>query len=149
MSKKIKSPKQDNKVDVNNVKEPQALSVTFRYLSKNKARNFEFFGHKDLRRKADALEQLIAFLQRLTSKTLLEVLKLPKDKDYGCESMKYSAVNCRPHLCTLEADDLIFVFRFGDNGSGGDYRLLGFFEDRSAVFNVIGVDFDYSAYQHE
>lgn len=129
--------------------EESCISVSFRYLSNNKRRNFDFFGDKRLREKNRAAEQFFSFLQRLTGKHRLEIMKLPKDVDCGFENLRFSTVNCTPCGCNLPVDKLISVFRFGDNGNGGNYRLLGFFESNSPVLYVIGFDFDYSAYPHD
>ena len=148
MSRKKPSPVIKPKAGQNSTEE-KCISVSFRFLSKNKARNFEFFGDKNRRQKSNALEQLFEFLQRLTSKTKLESSRLARDRDCGFECIKAENVNCTPHGYVLRADSSIFVFRFGDNGNGGDYRLLGFFEEETSVLYVIGFDFDYSAYRHD
>ena len=129
--------------------EENFISVSFRYLSNNRSRNFEFFGDKRWREKTRALEQFFSFLQRLTGKHRLDVMKLSKDVDCGFENLPFSAVNCTPSGYNPSADKSISVFRFGDNGNEGNYRLIGFFENNSPVLYIIGFDFDYSAYQHE
>ena len=129
--------------------EERRIFVSFRHLSNNKRRNFDFFGDKRWREKARALEQLFSFLQRLTAKRRIELMALPKEVDCGFENLPYSRVNCTPTDCVLSAETLISVFRFGDNGDGGNYRLLGCFEENTSVLNVIGFDFNYSAYRHE
>lgn len=131
------------------VVEEGCISVSLRYLSKNKRRNFEFFGDKRWRDKARVLEQFFSFLQRLTAKRRIDIMKLAKDADCGFEHMRYGAINCTPDGYELSSERLILVFRFGNNSAGSDYRLLGFFEDNSPVLNIIGFDFDYSAYPHE
>lgn len=129
--------------------EENFISVSFRYLSNNRRRNFEFFDSKRWREKAQALGQFFSFLQRLTNKHRLEIMRLPKDADCGFENLPFGTVNCTPNGYNTPTDKSISVFRFGDNGNGGDYRLLGFFESNSPVLYIIGFDFDYSAYQHE
>ena len=149
MSKKIKNPKTPDKVSGKIVEKPPLITVSFQYLSTNKSRNFEFFGHKDLRRKTDALEQLFSFLQRLTSKSRADISNIARDRDCGYEILEPTTVNCAPTGYRLTKSDQIAVFRFGNNSAGGDYRLLGLFEERSPVLNIIGFDFDYSAYPHD
>lgn len=149
MSKKIKGKKPNVRLNVKNIEAPQLISVSFCYLSKNKARNFEFFGSKNVRQKTDAFEQLLSFLQRLTAKTRADIAEIAKDRDCGFEMLNNGIVNCAPNGYRFSENDKVTVFRFGDNGNGGNYRLLGFFENNSPVLYVIGFDFDYSAYPHD
>ena len=124
------------------------ISVSMCYLSKNKQRNFEFFVGKNLRQREKALSQFVDFVKELTSKTRLEISLKSKFEPCGFENLRYEDVNCVPNNYILSKDTNIAVFRFGDNKNGGDYRILGFFEEKSSVFNIIGFDFDYSAYKH-
>ena len=125
------------------------ISVSLCYLSKSKKRNFDFFTDKNLRKREKALTQFFNFVKRLTNLTRLEILSKNKFEDCGFENLRYQDVNCIPDNCFLSKDTNISIFRFGDNDSGGDYRVLGFFEEKNSVFNVIGFDFDYSAYRHD
>ena len=122
------------------LKVEQKISASFQYLTTNKQHNFEYFGH-DFRAKGQAFEYLLEFLRRLTAKTLLEVSSLRKTDDCGFEQLPHQQIKFKPVGITLEQDAKIHVFRFGS-----DYRLLGFFE--RAVLNIIGFDFNYSAYKH-
>lgn len=124
------------------------ISISLRYLTKNKQHNFEFFSVKNFRKKAQAFEQFLDFLRRLTAKTQLEISMLSKTDDCGFEQIPFQQMNFKPEGTALGQDAKIWVFRFGDNGNGGDYRLLGFFEDKYSVLSIIGFDFDYSAYKH-
>ena len=125
------------------------ISISLRHLSKNKQRNFDFFTDKNFRQKEKAFSQFIDFLKRLTDKTRLEISSKSKFEDCGFENIRYQYVNCIPDNCELSKDTNISVFRFGDNASNGDYRVLGFFNEGSQTFNIIGFDFDYSAYKHD
>ena len=149
MSKKGKVPEPKLKISKDATLEIEnKISVSLQYLSKNKQRNFEFFSKKEWRKQAQALEQFMNFLQRLTSKTQLEISALSKDEDCGFEEIAFVQVDCPPNKILLGKDAKICVFRFGDNNSGGDYRLLGIFRNKAAVFEIIGFDFNYSAYKH-
>lgn len=125
------------------------ISISLQYLSKNKQRNFEFFFDKNLRQKAQALNDFVNFAKRLTSKTRLDIASKRKFEDCGFENLRFQDVNCTPDGYELSKDANISVFRFGDNFNGGDYRILGFFSEDNPVFNIIGFDFDYSAYKHD
>jgi len=124
------------------------ISISLRYLTKSKQHNFEFFSAKDFRKKAQAFEQFLEFLRRLTAKTQLEISALSKTNDCGFEQIPLQQMKFKPDGTNLGQDTKIWVFRFGDSGNSGDYRLLGFFEDKQSVLNIIGFDFDYSAYEH-
>ena len=119
------------------------ISVSLQYLSKNKQRNFEFFS-KNLRTRLKALEEFLDLLKRLTSKTRLEISSIPKESDCGFEEIPFEQINCSPDGIILDKGANIFIFRF----CNGKYRLLGFFTEKAPVFNVIGFDFNYSAYSH-
>lgn len=125
------------------------ISISLQYLSKNKRRNFDFFSDKNLRQKLNALTDFFYFVKRLTGKTRLDILSKRKSEDCGFENLRFQDVNCTPDNFELSKDANISVFRFGDNGNGGDYRILGFFSEDNPIFNIIGFDFDYSAYKHD
>lgn len=130
------------------IKTEKTISISLCYLSKNKKRNFEFFSDKNLRQKEKALTDFFDFVKRLTGKTRLEILSKNKSANCGFENLKFQDINCKPDGIFLSKDTNISIFRFGDNTSGGDYRVLGFFSEENPIFNIIGFDFDYSAYEH-
>ena len=145
MSRPVKPPQQ--KIKAHREKSPiinPKISVTLQYLTANKTFNFEFFG-KNFREKVTAFEQFTEFLRRLTSKTPLQISMLSKTDDCGFETMTFAQIKFSPRNVVLGNDTKIHVFRFG---IGDGYRLLGFFETGQAIFNIIGFDFNYSAYEH-
>lgn len=149
MSKKGKPPQLKLKINKNATPVTEnKISISLQHLSKNKLRNFDFFSKKDLRTKTQALEQFLEFLQRLTSKTRLEISSLAKDNDCGFEEIPFAQINCKPDKITLGKDTKICIFRFGNNNANGNYRLMGVFNNKDPIFNIIGFDFDYSAYKH-
>lgn len=113
-------------------------------MTTNKDFNFRFF-NKELRAEVQFFEQLIEFLKKLTAKTELDIIGLDKRKECGYETLEFEEINFKPANCTLSKDAKICVFRFGD---GDKYRLLGFFEKKQTALNIIGFDFNYSAYDH-
>ena len=125
------------------------ISVSFQYLTNNNGYNLKFFG-KDLRAKANFFEQLLDFLTRLTSHTLLEISTENKITKINCgfEVLEFKQIEFTPSNYTLTKDAKIHDFRFGNSGNGGDYRLLGFFAHNQTILNIIGFDFNYSAYKH-
>ena len=146
MSKQGRAPKPNLKAGRDlKPKVESRISVSLQYLSNNKQRNFDFFPSKNFRVKTQVFEQFVEFLRRLTSKTQLDIGLLAKDDDCGYEQIPFQQINCQPAGVTLGKDTNICVFRFGDNGN---YRMLGFFESKQPVLNIIGFDFDFSAYEH-
>ena len=121
----------------------QKISITLAHLTTNKNFTFEFFD-KNFRSKSAALEQFVEFLQRLTAKKMSEVVTLSKFDECGFETLPFEQINFTPNGIALSRNAKIHVFRFGN----GKFRLLGFFERQQPVLNVIGFDFDYSAYKH-
>ena len=145
MSKKGKAPNpQLNASRETKPKVESKISISLEHLTLNKNYNFDFFG-KNFRAKAQALENFIEFLILLTAKTPLEIISLPKEKNCGFEQIPFQQIKINPHGIELGQDTDITVFRFG---AGNKYRLLGFFSIKEPVLNVIGFDFDFSAYEH-
>ena len=139
MNKRSKAPQQP-KLKANRKLTPKVepkISVSLQYLTKGKDHNFDYFSAKDFRTKAQAFEQLLEFLRRLTAKTLLAISSLPKDVDCGFEQLPFQQMKFKPDGIKLGQDAKIHVFRFGN---GGNYRLLGFFE--YDVLQIIGFDFN-------
>ena len=130
------------------IKTEKTISISLCYLSKNKNRNFNFFSDKNLRQKEKVLTDFFDFVKRLTGKTRLEILSKNKSSDCGFENLNFQNIKFKPDGVELSKDTNISVFRFGDNNSGGNYRVLGFFSEDNPIFNIIGFDFDYSAYEH-
>ena len=80
--------------------------------------------------------------------TFLQQSSLAKDDDCGFEEIPFAQINCNPDKIILGKDTKICVLRFGKNNANGDYRLMGIFNNKDPIFNIIGFDFDYSAYKH-
>ena len=145
MNRVVKPPQPKPKVrrEIAPISTPK-ISVSLRYLTPNKNFNFDFFG-KNFRDKATAFEKSIEFLQHLTSKTMLEISTLSKFDVCGFETIPFAQIKFNPDVVILGKDAKIHVFRFG---TGGNYRMLGFFEGEQALLNIIGFDFNFSAYSH-
>lgn len=145
MSKKVKSPKTNLCVPRNLKLEPEEkVAVSFQYLTKNGEHNFDHFK----KNKSEGLQtatKLLEFLKRLTTKTMTEILGYSKKNDCGFETITAEQLKFNPDGYTLGNDAKVSIFRFGN---GDHFRLLGFFDVASSVLNIIGFDFDYSAYSH-
>lgn len=145
MSNKFKLPEQTIKASRDMVAQQESnIAISLQYLTSNKGYNFSYFGN-NLRDKLKFLECFLEFLQRLTSKTRLNISGLRKENDCGYEHMPFNQIDFQPNNIVLGKDTNIFVFRLGN---GDSYRVLGFFTKESPVFNIIGFDFDYSSYKH-
>ena len=111
---------------------------------------------KDLKIEAITLNTRIAAVQcsysvlfmgeKLTSKTMKDIINFGKKQDCGFETLEFKQIEFSPNNYTLCKDEKIYSFRFG---AGDGYRMLGFFEYNQTVLNIIGFDFNHSAYDHE
>lgn len=126
-----------------NQTERKCLSFNLANLTSNDDFNFSYF-HDDVRNECDAYRQLFLFLVFLSDKTFFDLMGLRKEQRGGFEQIPLNEIGFRPSGIELTDDVRITVFRFGS----GKYRLLGLFEKGNAVFNIIGFDFNYSAYEH-
>ena len=145
MSKKGKVPNPNLKASREaKPKVESKISITLEHLTSNKNYNFDFFG-KNFRAKTQALEYFIEFLALLTAKTRLEIISLPKEEKCGLEQIPFQQIKIKPRNIELGQDTDVTVFRFG---AGNKYRLLGFFSIKEPVLNIIGFDFNFTAYEH-
>ncbi|MBQ3450855.1 MAG: hypothetical protein IJG32_01120 [Selenomonadaceae bacterium] len=76
---------------------------------------------------------------------MLEISTLSKLDVCGFETIPFAQIKFSPDVVVLGKDAKIHVFRFG---IGNNNRMLGFFEREQAILNIIGFDFNFSAYSH-
>lgn len=119
-------------------------SFSFAHLSRNKDRNFDFF-KKSVREKEQAYSMMLHLLMEVSDQSILILRERGKQQTGGYETLPQSIVNCQPHNLTLYKDEDIYSFRFGTQDK---YRMLCIFDRERIVFDVIGFDWDFSAYPH-
>jgi|GEM_PF-2061994 len=120
----------------------QFPAFSFRHLTANKAYNFEYFKKSQNERSA-MLEALAVRIAEITSKSYEHWFSLPKKT--GCETMPYwQFKEIKPNAINISKDDKVYVFRFNHQ----EYRILGIRNGKCPTLQVIGFDFDHSAYKH-
>lgn len=112
---------------------------SFQYLTTNKKYNLEKL---DKNQKATFLADLSARLIEISQKPWIYWNNLPKDK--GMETIPFKDINFSPNGLELSKDEKIIVFRFSSQNA----RILGVKSSSCAVYNIIGFDTDFSAYNH-
>ena len=123
----------------------QYPSFSFRYLTKNRSYNFGYFS--DDRSRMLSCEGLICRMQELSTEPWVALLQ--KGKAVGIEMIDYSRLNfSAPEEAKLNADSKVYVIRFDTYHGAKDGRIIGFKESPCSVLNIIGFDFDFSAYDH-
>lgn len=112
----------------------------FQYITTNKDYNINYF-KKSVRDKCKAYSSMfhkIDLMERTSWKELFNA-----DKYKGFESMNISQVKFKPNpLKQVSNDQKVLVVRFNRE----KYRMIGIKEKN--VFQVIGFDFNYKAYNH-
>ena len=121
------------------------FSFSLEHLTENANYNFRYFKRDRLRDELNArqgLDKLLTFLSRSTWKAIWQKRR---DEFGGTEGIKACFMQFRPSNYDITDDEKILSFRFGDKM---EYRLLGLLKPTEATFYIIGLDFDYSAYNH-
>lgn len=118
------------------------ISFSFEYLTSNNEFNFNYF--KDSSDKLEAYGSFIEKLIELSGITWKKILL--SRKNVGIETIPYHEIKFSGNNTEniLSSDSKIFVIRFNKQ----KYRLLGFKKNSSSAFQIIGFDFNYSAYHH-
>lgn len=119
----------------------QFPAISFRYLTTNKKYNFEY--HKDQKELSEMMLSLSERIVELTTQSYSYWLGLNKYK--GCEILDFWQFNSmKPKGIELSNDEKVYVFRFNQQ----NYRLCGVRVDKCPTLYIIGMDFNYSAYNH-
>lgn len=123
----------------------ESPNISFKYLTKNKNYNFEYYSKE----KQQCKNAKIAVLDRIQEITCDEWINLlNKPKETGVETLNNSILNFNPNGYDFFPDEKIYVFRFKVKNNKNDCRIIGFKERNCPTYNIIGFDFDYSAYNH-
>lgn len=86
-------------------------------------------------------------LAELSSKPWLHWTQQPKNT--GLETISYDQLRFSPRsTVTLTKDTTLFVFRFDTHLGCGKGRIIGYKNKPCSVLQIIGFDFDHSAYNH-
>lgn len=146
-SKKLKQPNIKTKISTEYNPSISSISkcpsVSFKYLTRNKNYNFEYFS-KEKQQCKNTKIAVLNWIQEITCNQWRDLLNMPKE--VGAETLNSSGLNFSPNGYTFSPDEKVYVFRF--KAASGDYRIIGVKENGCSTYNIIGFDFDYSAYNH-
>lgn len=150
MGSKLKPKIQSNKI-TGKSNENQGCSsdqhpwFSFRYMTKNKDFSLDFFA--DGREKEITLSCLFARLEELSKRPWVYWMQQPKYT--GLETMRYEQLNfSASEDSNLSKDTTIYIFRFDTYQGARKGRIIGFKNNPCSVFQIIGYDFNFSAYSH-
>lgn len=120
--------------------------LSFAFVTGNKDYNFNYFESSRAREELSARIALDELLEELSKNTWQELTQRSKYQKGGFEKIPYSS--CKESIFNkfkITPDTSIYSFRFG---KGDAYRLLGIKPTSCHKLNILGYDFDYSAYDH-
>lgn len=138
----IKSKGKKPKVSMETISKkkcPENMAFSFEYLTNNKHYNF---GKLD---KSNFLEwntELLVKIVELTHNSWQHWFSLSKKN--GAETIPFKQVQFTPNGYDISDDEKVIVFRF----KSGNGRILGIKDGNCPIYYVIGMDVDYSAYNH-
>lgn len=120
--------------------------ISFAFVTENKKYNFDYFRDSMHREEIAARRSLDRLLNELSINTWLALGQRSKYQIGGfekipCDSCNNSIFNKFP----VSPDSNIHSFRFGD---GDSYRMIGIKPTNCHRINILGYDFDHSAYNH-
>lgn len=151
MSKKrLRGPSKNVKLDKDFSKRgsvcKQTPKFSLGYLTSNSRYNFSYCDKEGESKGHLMASAIIRRLDEISKKTWQYWGAL--DKKSGYEKLDYSRLDFSASV-KLTPDENVYVFRFKyKNPDSKDGRILGIREDACPVFEIIGFDFDYSAYNH-
>lgn len=140
----IKSKKSKPKINKNRPVEDcssKPISFSFKYLTSDKRYNFENMVKADKKAWQSALMERIIELSGLT---WLDCQNFRKNQGYETIPAGQGQLNFSPKNYILTDDEKAIVFRF--NSQKG--RIIGVKDSCCSLFYVIGLDTDFSAYNH-
>lgn len=120
---------------------------SFRYMTANKHYNAEYLDDKNDDEHYNTLQGIYSALEKISSSSWTHWIN--QRKENGLETMEYSRLNFKADgMANLTGDEKVYIFRIDTHDGNGKGRIIGFKSSPCAAFNVIGYDFDFSAYPH-
>lgn len=147
--------KKDSKIKINpnaaiskqGCSSDQHPCFSFRYMTKNKRYSLEFLESCPGREREKTLALLYNRLEELSHRPWRYWMQNPRKN--GVETLCYDRFYFTPNNdANLTGDSTIYVFRFDTYKGSGKGRIIGFKKSPCSVLNIIGYDFDHSAYDH-
>lgn len=120
---------------------------SFRYMTSNADHSIAFIQAYDSNEQLKTLQGLYEAFEKISSKSWMHWGSLPKK--IGYEMIEYSMLNFTAASdAGLTGDTKMNIFWFDTHLGNGKGRIIGFKDSPCSAFNVIGYDFDFSAYSH-
>ena len=147
---KLRNPGKDNKLKISKNNESnccsdQYLCFSFRYMTKNS--NYSLENIKDKSQRDSIMTGLHTKLCELSQKSWQYLIQQPKSS--GLETINYDQIRFSPSIgSNLTKESKLYVFRFNTHRGQKESRIIGYKSSPCAVYNIIGFDIDYSAYEH-
>lgn len=150
---KIRSKAQSTTINKAITSEKQGCSsdqhpyFSFRYMTANKQYSLSYLESLQGPARENTLKMLYERLAELSCHPWLYWTQQPKN--IGLETIKYDQLHFEPQNNTeLTKDSTLYIFRFDTYQGHGKGRIIGFKSAPCSVFQIIGYDFDFSAYSH-
>lgn len=116
-------------------------------MTSNADHSIAFIQAYDSNEQLKTLQGLYEAFEKISSKSWMHWGSLPKK--IGYEMIEYSMLNFTAASdAGLTGDTKMNIFRFDTHLGNGKGRIIGFKDSPCSAFNVIGYDFDFSAYSH-
>lgn len=149
----LKSRQPSPKIKKNAVPKSEGCSsdqhpiFSFRYMTANKEHSIAFIQKRKASEQLEAFQALYKSFETISSKPWKHWGNLPKE--IGYETISYSEIGFKASPdARLTGDAKMNVFRLDTHLGRGKGRIIGFKDSPCSAFNVIGYDFDFSAYDH-
>lgn len=120
------------------------ISFSTEYLTTNKGYNFNYFSNGQMRDKLRAYNAFWELIGLWSNKSIQDISVLRRTIDGGFKKIPINSLRFSPNKYLVQDLTYVYSVRFCNT----EYRLIGFFKEKSAVFYVIGFDFAHNAYNH-
>lgn len=141
---KIKATKNNNKISKKNIDRNNCknnIAFSFNYVTKNKNFKINRFEVKNPKKHIECMKDLTSLMLRMTNRGWRDFYML--DKKQGLETIDINRLKFQPVDLDMNVKKF-YSIRF----SSGKYRLIGNKRDSCDIFDIWGIDYDFSAYNH-
>lgn len=149
----LRSKTQSPKIKKDTAPENQGCSsdqhpfFSFRYMTSNKRYSLSYLDAIQGASREKTLKSLYDKLETLSCYPWLYWTQ--QRKNIGLETIMYERIKFEPKQgANLSKDSTLYIFRFDTYQGNGKGRIIGFKSTPCSVFQIIGYDFDFSAYDH-
>ena len=147
---KLRNPGKEDKLKISknvesDCQSDQYVCFSFRYMTKNSDYSLRNISDKNQRDSImTGLHNKLCELSQSSWQYLMQ-----QRKSTGLETINYDQIKFRPTEETnLTKDSKLYVFRLDTHRGKNGGRIIGYKSSPCSVYNIIGFDIDYSAYNH-